>query len=70
MSKLELSIAWRDRGVAGEGGGHEDPPDDPPGGGGHGEASARPRELVERDLALGYYSADEARRLFAAPPKR
>ncbi|MGZ5240352.1 MAG: hydantoinase B/oxoprolinase family protein [Caldimonas sp.] len=31
-----------------------------PGGGGFGPASARPRAAVERDLALGYYSAAEA----------
>ncbi|MCE9658807.1 MAG: hydantoinase B/oxoprolinase family protein [Burkholderiales bacterium] len=37
-----------------------------PGGGGFGPASARPREAVARDLALGYYSADEARAAFGA----
>lgn len=38
-----------------------------PGGGGYGPASARPRGRVERDVALGYYAADEADRVFPAP---
>jgi len=37
-----------------------------PGGGGFGPSSARPRAEIERDVALGYYSADEARRAFGA----
>jgi N-methylhydantoinase B len=37
-----------------------------PGGGGFGPAAARPREAVARDLALGYYTAEESRRAFAA----
>ena len=37
-----------------------------PGGGGFGPSSARPRAEVERDIALGYYSAEEARRAFGA----
>ena len=40
-----------------------------PGGGGFGPASARPAEALAHDLALGYYGADEAGRLFAAPRK-
>ena len=37
-----------------------------PGGGGFGPSSARPRAEVERDIALGYYSAEEARLAFGA----
>ena len=37
-----------------------------PGGGGFGPSSARPRAEIERDIALGYYSAEEARRAFGA----
>jgi N-methylhydantoinase B len=36
-----------------------------PGGGGFGPASARPAAAVERDLALGYYTAAEVEREFA-----
>ena len=36
-----------------------------PGGGGFGAPTARPARALERDVALGYYSADEARRRFA-----
>ena len=36
-----------------------------PGGGGFGPASQRPGAAVERDIALDYYSAEEARRAFA-----
>ena len=35
-----------------------------PGGGGYGDPRRRDRALVRRDVALGYYSADEAERLF------
>ena len=35
-----------------------------PGGGGYGDPRKRDRALVRRDVALGYYSADEAERLF------
>jgi N-methylhydantoinase B len=38
-----------------------------PGGGGFGPPEARPAAALARDLALGYYAIDEARRLFAAP---
>ncbi len=40
-----------------------------PGGGGFGPASARPDAAVARDLALGYYNAEQARRAFGAPPE-
>ena len=40
-----------------------------PGGGGFGAPAARPPGELARDVALGYYREDEARRLFAAPPK-
>ncbi|MEP7140913.1 MAG: hydantoinase B/oxoprolinase family protein, partial [Caldimonas sp.] len=42
-----------------------------PGGGGFGPAKARPAAARERDLALGYYTADEIERAFApagSPP--
>jgi len=35
-----------------------------PGGGGYGEPTARPAELVARDVRRGYYTAQEARALF------
>jgi N-methylhydantoinase B len=35
-----------------------------PGGGGFGDSKARDRRLVERDVARGYYTAEEAARLF------
>lgn len=35
-----------------------------PGGGGYGDPMTRERGLVERDLARGYYTEEEARRLF------
>ncbi len=35
-----------------------------PGGGGYGDPRRRDRALVRRDVELGYYSADEAERLF------
>ena len=38
-----------------------------PGGGGFGAPQARPREAVQRDIALGYYGASDAERLFAVP---
>ena len=41
-----------------------------PGGGGFGPPAARPRDAVERDVALGYYGADEAARAFAPAPER
>jgi len=41
-----------------------------PGGGGFGPPMARPRQALERDVALGYYSADEARRRFARSTER
>jgi N-methylhydantoinase B len=37
-----------------------------PGGGGFGPSSARPRAEIERVVALGYYSVEEARRAFGA----
>lgn len=37
-----------------------------PGGGGFGAPEARPRDAVERDVALGYYTPDAARRAFAS----
>src|SRR5665213_2737431 len=37
-----------------------------PGGGGFGPPAARSVQARERDVALGYYGADEAARLFAA----
>jgi N-methylhydantoinase B len=37
-----------------------------PGGGGFGAPASRPADALERDVALGYYSAEEARRLFPA----
>ena len=40
-----------------------------PGGGGFGAPAARPPGELARDVALGYYREDEARRLFAAPRK-
>jgi N-methylhydantoinase B len=36
-----------------------------PGGGGFGPPMARPVQALERDVALGYYSADEARKMFS-----
>jgi N-methylhydantoinase B len=36
-----------------------------PGGGGFGDAQARPREAVQRDLARGYYSNEQAEELFS-----
>jgi N-methylhydantoinase B len=36
-----------------------------PGGGGYGEARARDPALVARDVSRSYYTADEARELFA-----
>jgi N-methylhydantoinase B len=33
-----------------------------PGGGGYGQPNERERSLIERDLELGYVSADAARR--------
>jgi len=39
-----------------------------PGGGGFGASSARPRAAVEHDLALGYYTAEEAREAFGTSP--
>jgi N-methylhydantoinase B len=41
-----------------------------PGGGGFGAPGARPAAALARDVALGYYGEDEARRLFSAPRKR
>ena len=41
-----------------------------PGGGGFGKPDGRPADARARDLALGYYGPDEARRLFAAPAGR
>jgi N-methylhydantoinase B len=35
-----------------------------PGGGGYGDPRERPRELVARDVARGYYTAEQAARLF------
>ena len=35
-----------------------------PGGGGYGRAAERDPAMVERDIARGYYTADEAGRLF------
>ena len=35
-----------------------------PGGGGYGPAAERDPAMVERDIARGYYTADEAVRLF------
>jgi len=40
-----------------------------PGGGGFGAPAARPPGELARDVALGYYREDEARRLFAEPRK-
>ena len=37
-----------------------------PGGGGFGEPAERPAAERARDVALGYYSADDAQRLFGA----
>ncbi|WAL81265.1 hydantoinase B/oxoprolinase family protein [Pandoraea sp. XJJ-1] len=36
-----------------------------PGGGGYGDPADRPRDQVERDIALGYYAREVAERLFA-----
>jgi N-methylhydantoinase B len=41
-----------------------------PGGGGFGPPSARPGAAVGRDLALGYYTAEEAERAFASAGSR
>jgi N-methylhydantoinase B len=41
-----------------------------PGGGGFGKPAGRPADALARDLALGYYSPDEARRLFAGGAER
>ena len=38
-----------------------------PGGGGFGEPSRRPTADRTRDVALGYYSAEESQRLFGTP---
>ncbi|MBL8381806.1 MAG: hydantoinase B/oxoprolinase family protein [Burkholderiales bacterium] len=35
-----------------------------PGGGGYGDARARPRAEIERDIARGYYTREQAQRLF------
>ncbi len=37
-----------------------------PGGGGYGDPARRDPAAVQEDVRLGYYSADEAARLFAA----
>jgi N-methylhydantoinase B len=37
-----------------------------PGGGGYGDPGARDPDLVARDIRRGYYTADEAARLFHA----
>ena len=38
-----------------------------PGGGGYGPAAERDPAMVQRDIARGYYTADEAVRLFTRP---
>ena len=37
-----------------------------PGGGGYGDPGQRDRELVQRDVAMGYYSSEEASALFSS----
>ena len=39
-----------------------------PGGGGYGDPRERDPELVRRDVAMGYYTAEEAERLFGVTP--
>lgn len=39
-----------------------------PGGGGYGDPGERDAAAVRRDVALGYYTEDEARRLFGQAP--
>ena len=38
-----------------------------PGGGGYGDPLRRDPEQVRRDVAMGYYTAEEADRLFGTP---
>ena len=41
-----------------------------PGGAGYGEPAERDRAATERDLALGYITAEKARDAYGLPPER